>query len=152
MQKIWLIPNWSPERMPSIRTIYTDVWNSVILGDEIWNPYAFQTIARPFFLTWKRTSYWSHGLHYSTSVSIAWNPWKCCIFGAAMMSVLLFMIVAAIFAERRLAQLEGENLNVNIELWDFTFSSNIDRYQTFFFQTFQFTPLTSKFYNKCRWM
>lgn len=29
-----------------------------------------------------------------------------------MMSVLLFMIVAAIFAERRLAQLEGENLNV----------------------------------------
>ena len=29
-----------------------------------------------------------------------------------MMSVLLLMIVAAIFAERRLAQLEGENLLV----------------------------------------
>ena len=31
-----------------------------------------------------------------------------------MMAVLLLMIVAAIFAERRLAQLEGENLLVNM--------------------------------------
>ena len=32
---------------------------------------------------------------------------KCCIFGAAMMTVLIVMIIASIFSERRLAQLEG---------------------------------------------